>query len=135
MRAVGGDHSPPRHIAEPQVDDHKGKERQALPRARIEFAPEIAVRRDDRKRMTGRAIERRLAAQFDELLVQLMGEAYRAGAFPSVLRELLTIRPPVARIFHACRRPLSNTKRHCWEAARRKRPQVSAAFMVETSAG
>ena len=136
LRAVADGHSPPRYVAESQVDDHERKERQALSRDRIEVAPEVPVRRDDRERMARSAVERKLPAEFDELLVQLMSEAYRPGALPFVLRELLTIRPlSVAGIFLAHRRQISHTKWHCWEPSRRKRPQVSGAFMAETSAG
>ena len=136
MRAVAHGHTPPRHVAESQVDDHERKERQALSRDRIEVAPEVPVRADDRERMARRAVERKLPAEFDELLVQLMGQADRPGTLPFVLRELLTVRPlSVARIFRAHRRQISHTKWHCWEPSRRKRPQVSGAFMAETSAG
>ena len=136
MGAVAPGHTPPCNVAESQVDDHKWKERQALSRDRIEVAPEIAVGADDRERMARRAVERKLPAEFDELQVQLMGQAYRPGALPFVLRELLTVRPlSVARIFRAHRRQISHTKWHCWEPSRRKRPQVSGAFMAETSAG
>ena len=136
MRAVADSHSPPGHIAESQIDDHERKERQALSRDRVEGAPEVPIRDDDRERMARRAVERKLPAEFDELLVQLMGQADRPGTLPFVLRELLTVRPlTVARIFLAHRRQISHTKWHCWEPSRRKRPQVSGAFMAETSAG
>jgi hypothetical protein len=36
---------------------------------------------------------RKFRAEFDELLVELIGPADRPGALPFVLRELLTIRP------------------------------------------
>ena len=101
--------SPPVHIAESQVDDHEGKERQAPLGNGIESAPLVAVRRDHRNRISGRTIDGEFTKELDELLVEMMRQGDRPGTFPPVLRELFSmLRMSVTRVFHFCRHQVSS---------------------------
>jgi hypothetical protein len=95
----------------------------------IKAAPQVPVRGDQRYLAPGCRIKRKLAAELDELLVQLMSQADRPSPLPTVWRELFIVRLiAFANVFHVYCRPAANSEWNCSGIVGRKSLRISGVF-------